>query len=63
MVAQMTMRRVTFAAIGLRMTHLAMCAVLVAQMTHRATFAAQTMRRVMFAVATAPTMPDVAGSA
>ena len=52
MVAPMTMHRATFAAAGLRMTHLAMCAAL----------AALTIPLDKFAAATAPTMPAVAGS-
>ena len=52
MIAPMTMQRATFAAAGLRMTHLAMCAAL----------AALTIPLDKFAAETAPTMPAVAGS-
>ena len=49
-VAPMTMHPAPFAALA-------------GQTMHPATFAALTMHPVMFAVATAPTMPDVAGKA
>ena len=62
MIAPMTMHRATFAAAGLRMTHLAMCAALAARTMHRATCAALTIPLDKFAAETAPTMPAVAGS-
>ena len=62
MVVPMTMHRATFAAAGLRMTHLAMCAARAAQTMHLATVAELTIPLDIFAAGTAPTMPDVAGS-
>ena len=53
--------RARYAVVPMTMRR-AMCAARAGQTMHPATSGAQTMHRVMFAAATAPTMPDVACS-